>query len=102
MADLPLSPDQEAQAQVLYQRLKAAFDAEALQLARLLASKPDAQLLGATEFEVRDRVHRLGAEVLQAALAERKKGGTKAPAPAAPTATPPPAASPTGRKRSSP
>jgi hypothetical protein len=50
---------------------------EALQIARLLASKPDAQLLGATEFEIRDRVHRLGAFALETALQERKKGGIK-------------------------
>ena len=38
----------------------------------------DAQLLGRTEFEVRDSVHRLGARALEAALDERKKGGTRA------------------------
>jgi hypothetical protein len=58
-----------------------------------MASKPDAQLLGATEFAVRDRVLRLGAHVLQAALDERKKGGTDSPAPAAPAAPKRPAAS---------
>jgi hypothetical protein len=51
-----------------------------------MASKPDAQLLGATEFALRDRVLRLGAEVVQAALDERKKGGTATPRPAAPAA----------------
>jgi hypothetical protein len=30
-----------------------------------------------TEFEVRDAVHRLGAQALQAALDERKKGATR-------------------------
>jgi len=46
----------------------------------LLAAKPTTQLLGATEFEVREAVHRLGARTLEAALDGRKKGGTKAPA----------------------
>jgi hypothetical protein len=36
----------------------------------------DAELLGKTEFEVRDRVHDLGARVIETALEERKKGGT--------------------------
>jgi hypothetical protein len=95
MPDRPLSPDQEAQAQAIYARIKQRFDAEALQLARLMASKDDSHLLGDTEFQVRDRVHALGAQVLHAALAERKKGGTKAPAPTAPTAGRRPGASAT-------
>ena len=49
-------------------------------LAELLASKPDRQLLGQTEFEVRDRVHKIGAKAIETALDERKKGGTKGPA----------------------
>jgi hypothetical protein len=75
MTDLPLTPQQEAEAQLLYQRLKSAFECEALQLARLMASKEDGQLLGGTEFEVREQVHRLGAQVLEAVLQERKKKG---------------------------
>ena len=77
MAELHLTPEQEAEAQALFQRLKAAFEAEALQLARLLASKEDRHLLGATEFEVRDRVHGIGAFALQTAVNERKKRGTR-------------------------
>jgi hypothetical protein len=101
MADLHLTPEQEAEAQALFQRLKTAFEDEALQLARLMASKDDRHLLGATEFEVRDRVHRLGAHVLQTALAERKKGGTKGAAPAARAAAKQPSASPSAASRSS-
>ena len=80
MNDVPLTPEQEAEAQRLYAQIHQAFDSEARRLARLMASKPDTQLLGATEFVIRDRVLRLGAEVVQAALEERKKGGTRAPA----------------------
>jgi hypothetical protein len=70
------TPEQEAEAQRLFEALQQPFLGEARRLARLLAAKPDHRLLGATEFEVRDRVHRLGAQALQAALDERKKGGT--------------------------
>jgi hypothetical protein len=77
MNELHLTPEQEAEAQVLFQRLKSAFEREALTLARLLASKEDRQLLGRTEFEVRDHVHRLGAQVLESVLQERKKKGTR-------------------------
>jgi hypothetical protein len=75
-----LTPDQKAEAQRLYQALQGPFLDEARRLAELLASKADAQLLGKTEFEVRDAVHRLGAQALQTALDGRKKGATGAPA----------------------
>jgi hypothetical protein len=74
----PLPPEQEAEAQVIFLALQQAFQDQALALARLLASKQDAHLLGKTEFEVRDAVHRLGAKVLETALQTRKKGATKA------------------------
>jgi hypothetical protein len=72
-----LTPQQEAETQRLFEALQEPFRQEARRLARLLAAKPDAQLLGATEFQVRDRLHHLGAQVLEAALDERKKGGTR-------------------------
>jgi hypothetical protein len=77
MADVVLTPEQEAEAQRLAQIIGKKAQEEALRMARLLASKPDAQLLGKTEFEIRDRVHALGAFALGAALQERKKGATK-------------------------
>jgi hypothetical protein len=75
-----LSPEQDAEAERLFQTLRPILEAELRQMTRLLASKPDDKLLGKTEFEVRDRVHKIGAKVIEAALNERKKGGTKAPA----------------------
>jgi hypothetical protein len=86
MPEQLLSPEQEAEAQALFARLKSAFEREAWQLAQVMASKTDGQVLGRTEFEVRDHVHRLGAQVLEAVLQERKKKATAArrrPAPAA-------------------
>ena len=84
MPEIPLTVEQEAEAQNLYAQLKVSFDREARQLARLMASQPDAHLLGTTEFAVRERVLRLGADVLQTALQERKKGATATPAPPVP------------------
>jgi hypothetical protein len=77
---MDLTPQQQAEAQRLYEALQGPFLDEARRLAELLASKPDTQLLGKTEFEVRDAVHRLGAQALQAALGRREKGGTRGPA----------------------
>lgn len=76
MADIQLTAEQEAQAQRIAAIVGQKVQEETLRIARLLASKPDAQLLGKTEFEVRDRVHDLGAQMIQTALEERKKGGT--------------------------
>lgn len=81
MSRLPqLSAEQEAEAQRIFQVLKRTTDDDLLALARLLASKKDRDLLGQTEFEVRDRVHQLGAKAVETALSERKKGGTRGPA----------------------
>lgn len=76
MADIQLTPEQEAEAQRIAEIVGRKVQEETLRIARLLASKPDAELLGKTEFEVRDRVHDLGARTLETALQERKKGGT--------------------------
>jgi hypothetical protein len=73
----PLSAEQEAEAQRIYRILQASCERDLLGLARLLASKADRELLGKTEFEVRDRVHEIGAKAIETALEERKKRGTK-------------------------
>ena len=85
-----LTPDQEAEARRIYDALKGAADADLMALARLLAAKPDAELLGAAEFAVRDAVLRIGAKALETALTGRKKGATTAPAGPAPAAARPP------------
>ena len=86
MSNLPLTPEQEQQAQALAARLRQAVDDDLVQLARLLVSKPEQEIFGPTEFEVRDLVHRLGATALQTHLAE-KKTATGAPASSARTAS---------------
>jgi hypothetical protein len=86
MADPQLSPEQEAEAQRIAALVGQKVQEETLRIARLLASKGDADLLGKTEFEVRDRVHAIGAQMLETALQGRKKGGTKGPASAVRTA----------------
>ena len=73
--DLALNEEQQVEAQQIYERLGSLFDHERMQIARLLASKADPELFGRTEYELRDRVHRLGAEALQAAADERQKKG---------------------------
>jgi pyruvate/2-oxoglutarate dehydrogenase complex dihydrolipoamide dehydrogenase (E3) component len=77
MKDLQLTPEQEAEAQRLADIIAQKTKEEALQMARLLVSKPDHQLLGATEFEIRERVHKIGAFAIETAVNQRKKRGTQ-------------------------
>ncbi len=77
MSKIDLTAEQEAEAQRLAALVGQKVQEEVLQMYRLLVSKPDSQLLGQTEFDIRDRVHKIGAQVIETALKERKKGGTK-------------------------
>ena len=73
--NVELDEEQEAESQRIYERLRGAFDEELKMMARFMASKPNHQLFGQTEFELRDRVHELGARVLETAADERQKKG---------------------------
>ena len=76
-----LTPEQEAQARDLAQRLHAASKEEFLHLARLLVATPDHQLFGATEYQLRDLALHAAARAFQTALDGReKKTTTRAPA----------------------
>jgi hypothetical protein len=75
--DPRLTPEQIADAERIYQAFRNASENEQWRIAQLLASKPDHELLGQTEYQVRDLVHRIGAKAIETALEGRKKGGTK-------------------------
>lgn len=68
-----LNAEQQAEADLIYERIRGAFDEEARRLAELMASKETRHIFGETEYQVRDRVHALGAEVLAATAEERVK-----------------------------
>src|SRR6266498_3379953 len=84
---MDLTPQQRAEADRLYEHLRSAVDADLRSLAELLASKADGEIFGRTEFEVRDRVHAIGAKAIETTLAGRKKRGTAAAASPAGSAT---------------
>jgi len=75
--DVELTAEQEAEAARIEDILKAGALSEIRFISRLLASKSNRELFGETEFRIREAVHRLGARGIDAALAERKKRGTK-------------------------
>jgi hypothetical protein len=68
-----LSPEHAERAEQILLSLRQATEADLRGLAELLACKEDSQLLGATEFEVRDRVHAIGAKAIETAVDQRKK-----------------------------
>jgi hypothetical protein len=72
-------PEGEARVEALADQMQEANRPLLVKLARLLLSKKDSELFGQTEFEVRDLVHRIGAQAYEAALAE-KKTATRGPA----------------------
>jgi hypothetical protein len=84
--EVVLTAEQELEALRIEDILKAKAAVEARYISRLLASRSNRELLGQTEFQIRDAVHRLGASGIDAALSERKKGGTKGRAASARTA----------------
>jgi hypothetical protein len=77
MSTPDLTPEQEAHAQELAKTLLKALEGDVLQMTRLLASKPDHQVLGQTEFQIRDIVHQIGANTIRAELEARQKKVTK-------------------------
>jgi hypothetical protein len=73
-----LSAEKEAEAQALAQRIRELADEEILQMARLLVSKPDREIFGDTEFELRDMVLKVGAKAIEEHLRQKKTATTDA------------------------
>jgi hypothetical protein len=79
MPATPLPPSKDADVQALAQAIREATAAELDELARTLLDTDDTHPFGATEFKIRDLVHRLAAKALATHLA-RKKTATAGPA----------------------
>ena len=84
---MDLTPEQQAEADRIFEHLRGAVESDLRALAELLASKDTGELFGRAEYEVRDRVHAIGAKAIAGALAGRKKGATGAAASPARPAT---------------
>lgn len=65
----------DAEEQRIYELLQEACDDDIRRMAKLLAGKGDSNLFGQTEFDLRDRVHALGAKALETVANERQKKG---------------------------
>lgn len=67
-----LSTEKEAEARSLALRLRELADEELLEMARLLVGKPEHEIFGDTEFELRDIVLKIGAKALEEHLRQKK------------------------------
>src|SRR5262245_61097125 len=88
--------DREARIQALLDHLRPAADAALRQMAEALADRPDHELFGPVEHQLRDAAHDLARAAHQAAADGRKKGATSGPVASAPTAGMTPGSTPTG------
>lgn len=67
-----LSVEKEAEAQALAERIRERAHEEIVQMARLLVGKPDREIFGDTEFELRDIVLKVGAKAMEEHLRQKK------------------------------
>jgi hypothetical protein len=74
-AAVELSAEQEELAQRVYQRLKGRLDEELLGMVRMMMSKPNHEIFGPGEFELRERLNDVGATILEESANERSKKG---------------------------
>ena len=74
-----LTLEQETEAKNLESKISVAIAKEVADLARLLVSKDDKDLFGATEFQVRDLVLRIGAKAYSEHLREKKTATANPP-----------------------
>lgn len=95
-----LTQDELAEAQRMHDVMMKAIEKDVWQLAKFMATRRDDQLFGETEFTVRDKALRMGAQALQATVDDRKKRATQAAAPFVPIVAKTPDFSAGGRGRS--
>ena len=68
-----LTPEQEVQARQIEEALLGQAQEKIQQIVRLLASRQNHELLGETEFQVRDLLHQIGNQAVETTLEVRKK-----------------------------
>ena len=93
-----LSAEKEAEAQALARRIRELAGDELVEMARLLVSKPEHEVFGDTEFELRDIVLKVGAKALEEHL-RQKKMATGGAASIVPPANKPPSSTATEPSR---
>jgi hypothetical protein len=76
--ELNLTAEEEAAAERIYQAVREQQEQQLRNIVRSMAAKKPEELLGRGEFELREQVLQMGAQVLEAAVNEAaKKGGLR-------------------------
>jgi len=70
-----LTPEQEALAELVFQRIHAKAQDEIRDMVRMMAAQPDEKIFGEGEFKLRDMLHEFGATLLEESANERAKKG---------------------------
>jgi hypothetical protein len=83
--DLDDQAEESAETERVVGLVMKAIEGDVRQMAEALVSRRDDELLGPGEFDLRERVLKAACHILEAAINDRKKGGTKAAARRAPT-----------------
>ena len=81
-----MTPEELTEVQRIHDVVLKALDKDIWQLAQFMATRRDDQLFGETEFTLRDKALRMGAQALEATVNDRKKRGIKVAAWSAPIA----------------
>ena len=74
------TPEKSKEVQRVHEVMLKAMDREIWRMAEFMVTRRDDQLFGETEFALREKVLRMGAQALEATVNDRKKRGTKAAA----------------------
>jgi hypothetical protein len=80
-----MSPETAEEVQRVHDVMLKAMEQEIWQMAEFMVTRRDDQLFGETEFTLREKALRMGAQALEATVNDRKKGGTWAAASFVPT-----------------
>jgi len=72
-----LTPQQEAEADLLAKKIEHRIKDKIREIARDAVATPDHELLGSGEFALRDHVHEIAATILETHINDRKKGVPK-------------------------
>ena len=81
-----MTAEELAEVQRIHDVVLKAMDKDIWQIAQFMVTRRDDQLFGETEFTLREKALRMGAQALQATVNDRKKRATKAAASSAPIA----------------
>jgi len=72
-----MTPEESTEVQRIHDVVLKALDKDVWQLAQFMVTRRDDQLFGETEFTLRDKALRMGAQALEATVNDRKKRGIK-------------------------